>query len=255
MAQTSTSVTKTPQRYTYAQLQQLWIQAGGDKFIAPVMAAIALAESSGNPNATHTNQGGSVDRGLWQINSSHGKGTSSYNPQANARQAVAIYRTQGLTAWTTFTGGQYLKYLQVDAKGKQAVNSFLQKNPQIGAGKGPAANPPSLVTKGLQAIPGAEQTLHPIRTVQDAASGAVSGVESTLVMGLREAMYAFAIFGGLLLVLLGLGMIGLDIGLGGFQKVNRHPVVRYVNRRTSSGGSSGPTVEDTSTGDLPGPEA
>lgn len=71
------------------ELKQLWIRAGGNPQNAAVAAAVALAESAGNPGATHTNSSGSIDRGLWQINSIHGA-QSSLDPMANARAAIAI---------------------------------------------------------------------------------------------------------------------------------------------------------------------
>lgn len=74
---------------TPEDIKSLWIQAGGNPQHAGTAAAVALAESSGNPQASHTNSSGSVDRGLWQINSIHGA-LSSFDPLANARAAVAI---------------------------------------------------------------------------------------------------------------------------------------------------------------------
>lgn len=99
------------QKYTYAQLEALWIQAGGDRASAPVMAAIAMAESGGNPAAINTNTNGSTDRGLWQINSVHGS-LSTFDPLANAQAAVKIKKTQGLNAWVTYTSGKYRQFLQ-----------------------------------------------------------------------------------------------------------------------------------------------
>ena len=98
--------------YSFGQLEQLWRQAGGPRRAAPVMAAIARAESGGNPHAQHVNSDGSVDRGLWQINSSHGYSpASSFNPLDNARQAVSIYHSQGLRAWTTFSNGAFRRFM------------------------------------------------------------------------------------------------------------------------------------------------
>jgi len=249
--QTQTQVTNPPTKYSFTQLEQLWVNAGGDKFIAPVMAAIALAESGGSPGATGKNPN-STDRGLWQINSSHGYGNKSYNPQENAKEAVSIYRTQGLTAWTTFTKGTYLKYLPGKPSDKTNINNWLQKNPKVGSG----AQPPSLVTKGIQAIPGAEDVLHPGRTVQHAAGAIEDPIASAITLGLKEAMYAFAILGGGMLILLGLFFIGVDVGLSAFNKASNHPAVKLAKRATPSKGSgAGPTVEDTSSSTLPGPEA
>ena len=97
-----------------SSLANLWIQAGGPPNVANIMAAIAMAESGGRKNATNKNSNGTVDRGLWQINSSH----AQFNPQQllsdplyNARAAVAVYKSQGLTAWTTYNTGAYKSFL------------------------------------------------------------------------------------------------------------------------------------------------
>lgn len=88
-------------RYTYQQLKDLWTQAGGNPVFADMAAAVALAESGGDPNSTNVNQGGSapgsVDRGLWQINSQYHPAESTYDPMANARGAVTI--SQNGTNW------------------------------------------------------------------------------------------------------------------------------------------------------------
>lgn len=99
--------------YSYSELEQLWTKAGGQPALAPIMAAIALAESSGNMDAVDHDSNGTTDYGLWQINSSH----EMYDPGQlvsdalyNARAAVSIEQTQGLTAWTTYTSGAYERY-------------------------------------------------------------------------------------------------------------------------------------------------
>lgn len=103
-------------QYSFAQLEQLWINAGGPKSIAPVMAAIALAESSGIPSETNkTDNGGrQTSWGLWQISDgTHNMPVANIlDPNVNAQQAVKKYRTQGLTAWGTYTSGRYRQFLQ-----------------------------------------------------------------------------------------------------------------------------------------------
>lgn len=100
------------QQYSYAQLEQLWINAGGPKAIAPLMAAIALAESGGyEKRISAPNSDGSIDRGLWQINSVHGA-ASTTEAKSNAASAVKIYNSQGLRAWTTYTNGAYKQYMK-----------------------------------------------------------------------------------------------------------------------------------------------
>lgn len=66
--------------------------------------AVALAESGGNAAAQHTNTNGSVDRGLWQINSrAHPEVSSAqaFDPAQAARAAFTI--SKGGTSWTPWT--------------------------------------------------------------------------------------------------------------------------------------------------------
>jgi len=99
---------------TYS-LAELWTQAGGSRNLAPIMAAIAMAESGGVVSAQGPpNSDGTVDRGLWQINSSHSQFDAQRllsDPLYNARAAVSIERSQGLGAWTTYSSGAYRSYL------------------------------------------------------------------------------------------------------------------------------------------------
>lgn len=108
-------------RLSYQAIESLWVSAGGSKALAPVMAAIAIAESGGRPSA-HNPTPPDDSYGLWQINyygsmragRSREFGTPESllaSPTAQARAAVAIYRQQGLGAWSTYTSGAYRKYL------------------------------------------------------------------------------------------------------------------------------------------------
>lgn len=75
-----------------------------------LMAAIALRESGGEPLASHHNENGSVDRGLWQINSIHRAyfeylgdfRVACYTPKVCAHMAIKIWFMQGYSAWTVF---------------------------------------------------------------------------------------------------------------------------------------------------------
>lgn len=85
--------------YTFAQLEQLWVQAGGPASTAPIAAAVALAESGGNPRAISSTS----DYGLWQINASnlgdHGLDTTTaLDPLANAKAAIQM--SGGGTNWS-----------------------------------------------------------------------------------------------------------------------------------------------------------
>lgn len=101
-------------QFNYAQLEGIWIQAGGSPGAAPIAAAIAIAESGGNTTATNHDSNGSVDRGLWQINSVHGA-QSTYDVMGNARAAVAISNNgTNWAPWTTYTSGAYRQYVQAN---------------------------------------------------------------------------------------------------------------------------------------------
>jgi soluble lytic murein transglycosylase-like protein len=113
------------------------------------MAAIALAESSGNPNATNASTGAA---GLWQINPVHAgePGIDFANiddPTTNAQAAVAVYKSQGLCAWQTFSGqgcsnpsqytNGYAQYLPLAGGTVQQPSST--SNPNIVAGSAPSS--------------------------------------------------------------------------------------------------------------------
>lgn len=96
---------------SYAQLEQLWVDAGGNPAQKAIAAAIAEAESSGVQNATNQNSNGTIDRGYWQINSSHGT-LSTFDPLGNARAAVSLSSNgANWQPWTTYNTGAYKKYL------------------------------------------------------------------------------------------------------------------------------------------------
>ena len=104
-------------RFTYAQLQGLWIAAGGPRAVAPVAGAIALAESSGCSTAQNPsdNNGTQTSWGLWQISDgTHNPPVANiYDPAVNAQQAVAKYQGAGNTfaPWGTYTSGAYKAYV------------------------------------------------------------------------------------------------------------------------------------------------
>jgi hypothetical protein len=102
--------------YTFAQLEQLWINAGGPSSVAPVAAAIALAESSGNAAALNLvdNNGTQTSVGLWQVsNGTHNFPQAWLSPAGNAAEAVAKYTGAGnsFIDWGTYTSGAYTSHL------------------------------------------------------------------------------------------------------------------------------------------------
>src|SRR5262245_8069985 len=92
------------------QLSQLWSEAGGPPAIAHLMAAIAMAESGGRVNAIGPMTRFGQAKGLWQILGQLVPG-NIFNPLVNARNAVAKWHLQGLSAWEAYTNGNYRQFL------------------------------------------------------------------------------------------------------------------------------------------------
>jgi len=93
-------------QYNKAQLEALWIYEGGNPHYARMAASIALAESTGRPNAYSY----SHDRGLWQINEVHGY-WSSFNVAINTKAAIMISNNgRDWYPWVTYQTGAYLRY-------------------------------------------------------------------------------------------------------------------------------------------------
>ena len=106
--------------YSFAQLEAFAIQGGFPSSLAPTMAAIALAESSGINQVQQGQPYSTTGWGLWQItpgNSVPSVGTDQalLNPVANAQAAYAKYKAQGLGAWTTYTSNRYLAFMPAGA--------------------------------------------------------------------------------------------------------------------------------------------
>lgn len=90
--------------------------AGFPESQVAVAVAVALAESAGYPAATNHNTNGSVDFGLWQINTVHGAllTTGAWCvPADNAAMAHTVWTRAGgsWTPWATFNSGSYLSHL------------------------------------------------------------------------------------------------------------------------------------------------
>lgn len=106
------------------QLVALARSSGFPPAEAAVMAAIAMAESSGNPRAHNPNRStGDNSYGLWQINMIDGMGPDRrrafgiprnealWDPAVNAAAARMVHKWQGFGAWSVYRSGAYRQYL------------------------------------------------------------------------------------------------------------------------------------------------
>jgi hypothetical protein len=106
---------------SYGQLKAIWLDASkGTRYHtntwASLMAAIAEAESSGNPGAVNPddNNGTQTSWGLWQIsNGTHSSVSDDWaDPYENAKLAIGkLEGPDGLSAWGTYDSGAYKAYL------------------------------------------------------------------------------------------------------------------------------------------------
>jgi len=186
--------------YSYGQLEQLWIQAGGPRAVAPLMAAIALAESGGNPQAANkTDNGGTqTSWGLWQISDgTHNEPVQGIlNPLTNAQQAVDKYKSQGLGAWGTYTSGAFRKFY----KGNVSPTSLPQGGGELVGSWGQFWHD---VTSPFGAVGSATSGA-------EGAVGGLIGIENSIA-GFLHGLEWFFIPGNWVRIICGLGGVALMI--------------------------------------------
>lgn len=197
---------------SYADLEGLWIQAGGSAASAPLAAAIAMAESGGNPSSLNNNAStGDLSYGLWQINmiGSLGPsreqqfGISSYSqlldPLTNAKAAVKVSNGgTNFLPWSTYKNGAYQRFLNGSVP------------PNMGAGG-----------SGSTAGGGA-----PATTISDPITGAVTGVEHWAEGLMNYFFFGLLVASGLVLILA--GTMGLTVGTGQLNKASPPEATKEV---------------------------
>lgn len=108
-------------RLTIEQLRQLARSTGWPNDVADVAAAIAMAESGGDPEA-HGDRTLGHSWGLWQIHQRtwakvHPEWFTTpgwiTNPSHNAEAALSVYHRAGnsFTPWTTYRQGLHKRYM------------------------------------------------------------------------------------------------------------------------------------------------
>lgn len=88
--------------------------------------AVSLAESGGNPgiNNAGMNSNGTVDYGLWQINSVHGPDLGEiYDPYVNAEWAFKVFtgRNRTWAPWSAYNNGAYARHMTT---ARNVVNGY-----------------------------------------------------------------------------------------------------------------------------------
>lgn len=111
-------------------MANLAAQAGFPSLQLSVAAAVALAESSGDPSAYNPetaagNAPGQGSYGLWQINlAAHPEfaGWNLFDPQTNANAAYIVWQKAGgsFSPWSTFKTGAYQSFLPTPANSTYA---------------------------------------------------------------------------------------------------------------------------------------
>lgn len=156
---------------TYPQVENIWIQAGGNPQAAAMAAAVADASSGFDPSITRTNPDGTTSVGLWLI-PKNGQPPGSTDPMANARAAIQMSNNgtdwqQWCVAWSDNNcgqdGGSYL------GDGSNALGSLAQRltpasynvigSSPAGSGVGASSATSSGTTTGGQSSSGFSKVL------------------------------------------------------------------------------------------------
>jgi cobalamin biosynthesis Mg chelatase CobN len=156
---------------TYPQVENVWIQAGGNPQAAAMAAAVADASSGFDPGISRTNPDGTTSIGLWLI-PKNGQPPGSTDPLANARAAIQLSNNgadwqQWCVAWSDNNCGQDQgKYL---GEGSNALASLGQRltpasynvigSSPAGSGTGASAATSTSATTGGQSPSGSHNVL------------------------------------------------------------------------------------------------
>lgn len=179
----------------YGQLEQYWINAGGPKSLAPLMAAIALAESGGRTDAVNRtdNNGTQTSWGLWQIsNGTHSSpapsGEDPFDPTVNAKLAVEKFHSQGLGAWGTYTSGAYKRYYN----GSTPAETLPQGGGGVTAGQPTTSTgSPDAILTGFNPVGVVESVVGDVGKLASGGFGILSGTGGVISSTL-DAMAAIA---------------------------------------------------------------
>jgi len=89
----------TPQIYLETKLKEAGLE--GDY---PLLYKVISCESGWKAEAVNYNSNGTIDRGLFQINSVHGYGNELFDPYTNIDIGLKLYMGDGIGHWTASKG-------------------------------------------------------------------------------------------------------------------------------------------------------
>jgi hypothetical protein len=168
-------------------IKKRWVKDGGDPGAQDIAGAIAMAESGGDPNAVSPpNRDGSIDRGLWQINSVHGA-LSTLDRDGNTRAAISISSNgRNWRPWTTYVSGAYKRFLTTSGEtytpGKGSSSSKSSSANTFKSASGTATGSPGRpnVASGTGSLTGGagQHTAAGLLGPRDAANTYTGGIDA-----------------------------------------------------------------------------
>lgn len=115
---------KATGKLTANQVRGLAYAAGFRGHDLDVAVAVAMAESGGKVRAQNKNTNGTTDRGIFQINSTHGAG-STFDVNKNTAAAYSLYKQRGgFKDWVAYNSGAYKQYMGKTGSGKGSMSGL-----------------------------------------------------------------------------------------------------------------------------------
>jgi hypothetical protein len=106
-------------------IAKVWYKAGGSEATCRLSVSVSLAESGGDAHVQGPNSDGSIDRGLWQLNSRwhpEVQDSCAYDPVCNGKATLRISnKGTDFSTWVTFQQGINKKFLTVAGEGCSKV--------------------------------------------------------------------------------------------------------------------------------------
>lgn len=148
--------------------------------------AIAYAESKFDTSAQGTNNNGTHDWGLFQINDVHKPTTAEkIQPLANTKKAFSVYKQQGWGAWATYNRG----LSAAEKKQGQIGYDKIKKNPDYAKD----------AVKGEDGLP-TDYSFNPLDAIGNKIGDATNAVTDTLF---KIGINVGAVVGAFILLILG----------------------------------------------------